>query len=259
MEGLALRQYRSFTANSIAGIDFLSGEMGVARPFISHVPDAIEAPKPPASNDWRARLDVEAGRLLILKVAAISRYRDHATLLHAWKQVQDAWHDDYKPILVLAGALDDSFRELQRFVRNTGLESSVRFLGAVKEVSSLIDASDLCVFSSRKEGMPNSVLEYMAGGKAVVATDLPGIREALGPSAGEVLVKAGSAEALAACILDLLRDTQRRDRLGEANKRRALSEFTVDRMVGAYLTLMEQHYRPSQVSAASLRGTVGQN
>lgn len=244
MEGLAARQYRSFTANSTAGIDFLAGEMGIARSLISYVPNAVEEPKPANLDDWRLRLGVASDQLLVLKVANITRYRDHVTLLRAWKIVQEGSQDAAKPILVLAGSLGDTFREVQRIAREAALDSTIRFVGSVQNVSSLIDAADLTVFSSRKEGMPNSVLEYMAGGKAVVATDLPGIRDALGPSAGEVLAPAGDAEELASRILDLLRDKKRRETLGQANKVRALSEFTVGRMVESYLSLIEKHFRP---------------
>jgi glycosyltransferase involved in cell wall biosynthesis len=197
---------------------------------------------------------------LVVKVANLTNHRDHATLLRAWKIVQDRWPHEAKPVLALAGALGDSFREVQRIWREAALDSTVRFLGSVKEVSSLIEASDLTVFSSRKEGMPGSVLEYMAAGKAVVATDIPGIRDALGPSADEVLVPAGDPEKLASRILELLHDKRRRQALGEANKRRSLSEFTVSRMAESYLRVMEEHFRVSPLGSRSpFRSAIRQN
>jgi glycosyltransferase involved in cell wall biosynthesis len=246
-EQFAARQYRSFVANATSGIDFLTADFGVARELISYVPDAVEEAILSGESDWRIRLGVAAQQAVVLKIANITRYRDHATLLRAWKIVQDDWRSELKPVLVLAGALGDSFREVQRIARDAALEPTVRFLGFVPNVSSLIGASDLAVFSSRKEGMPNSVLEYMAGGKAVVATDIPGIRDAIGPAADEVLVPAGDSEKLASRLLELLRDEGRRNALGEANRRRALSEFTVRRMVSGYLNAMEQYLRPSDV------------
>jgi glycosyltransferase involved in cell wall biosynthesis len=190
-------------------------------------------------------------QLLALKVANVTSYRDHATLLRAWKIVQDRWQGEAKPILALAGALGDSFGDVQRIWRDARLDSTAHFIGVVQDVSSLIDASDLTVFSSRKEGLPNGVLEYMVAGKAVVATDIPGIRDALGRSAAEVLVPPGDAEKLASSILDLLRDDRRREGLGEANRRRALSEFTVGRMAESYLDVMHQNLRPSRVESMS--------
>jgi glycosyltransferase involved in cell wall biosynthesis len=245
MERLAVRQYHWFIANSTAGIDFLTGEMGVSPSRISYVANAVEEPRCPPGSDWRDRLGIAPEQLLVLMVANLAHQRDHATLLHAWKIVQDAWHSNVKPMLILAGAIGDSFRDVQRFVRETRLESSVCFVGAVQDVTSLIDVSDLCVFSSRKEGMPNSVLEYMVAGKAVVATDLPGIRDALGTN--DVLAPAENAEELASRIMDLLVDKTRRDTAGEANKARALSEFTVRGMAEKYLRIMDQRFRPSRL------------
>jgi len=240
MERLALRQYRTFIANSTAGVDFLSGEMGVSRSLISYVPNAVEEPKAGNSIDWRNRLGLAPGQLLVLKVANIMRFRDHATLLHAWKHLQDAWQGEPKPVLALAGAFGDSFRDVQRIWREGRLDSTVRFMGAVQDVGALIDASDLAVFTSRKEGMPNAILECMAGGKAVIATDLPGIRDALGPNAGDVLVPAGDPVQLARRLLDLLPDASRRTSLGDRNRKYALSEFTVARMANTYLDVMER-------------------
>jgi glycosyltransferase involved in cell wall biosynthesis len=200
------------------------------------------------ADDWRTRLSLAPDQLHVLKIANITRFRDHATLLRAWKIVQDGWQHEPKPVLTLAGALGDSIREVQRIWREARLGSTVRFIGLVQDISSLVGACDLAVFSSCKEGMPNGVLECMAGGKAVVATDLPGIRDALGPDADEQVVPPGNPEALAARIQALLVDPGRRTSLGDANRRRALSEFTVARMTGAYLDILE---RQSQ----SLRAT----
>jgi glycosyltransferase involved in cell wall biosynthesis len=243
MERLALRQYSSFIANSTAGVDFLTNEMGVARARISYIPNAVEQPKQASSSEWRTQLVIAPDQLLVVKVANIARFRDHATLIQAWKIVQDAWQGEVKPVLALAGAFGDSYRDVQRLWRDARLDTAVRFIGPVRNISSLIAAADLAVFSSRKEGMPNGVLECMAAGKAIVATDLPGIRDALGPNSGEVLVPTGDRDAFAARILDLLMDPTRRTSLGEANRTRALSEFTVARMVTAYLDLMEGGFR----------------
>jgi len=258
MERLALRQFPSLIANSTAGIDFLAGEMGVSRSRISYIPNAVETLEP-GLTDWRTQLVIAPDQLLVLKLANLTRFRDHATLIRAWKIVQDAWQGEAKPVLALAGALGDTFRDVQRIWREARLDTAVRFIGPVQDVSSLIHAADLAVFSSCKEGMPNGVLECMAGGKAIVATDLPGIRNALGPNADEVLVPAADPEALAARILDVMMDPGRRTSLGEANKTRALSEFTAGRMAEAYLNVMAEHFRPVRLRFPRLHRAVRQN
>ena len=72
------------------------------------------------------------------------------------------------------------------------------------------------MYSSRSEGCPNGVLEPMAAGLAVVATDTPGVREALG--AVETLAPAGDDATLAEHLVGLLADPVRRLQIGDANR-----------------------------------------
>src|SRR5205085_8894499 len=109
----------------------------------------------------------------------------------------------------------------------------------------LIAASDLAAFCSLAEGMPNGVLECMAAGKAVIATDLPGVRDALGPEAGEVIVPLRDAERFAQLLLQLLENDHKRRELGERNLRRVRAEFSVRRMTSQYLGVVEDEIRRS--------------
>jgi glycosyltransferase involved in cell wall biosynthesis len=93
-----------------------------------------------------------------------------------------------------------------------------------------LQALDLYVLPSDWEAFPISVLEAQACGVPQVATDVGGTREALVPETG-VLVPSGDPEALAAAIVGLLRDPERRAAMGDASRRRHAERFTVDRMV----------------------------
>jgi glycosyltransferase involved in cell wall biosynthesis len=114
-------------------------------------------------------------------------------------------------------------------VASLGLEQRVRLIGPVADVSSLLHAADLSVFSSWHEGTPNAVLESMAAGRAVVATDIAGCRDTLGEGyAG--LVERENAEGMAEKIVELTRNEERRNELGDSLKHRAEDEFRVSRM-----------------------------
>jgi glycosyltransferase involved in cell wall biosynthesis len=239
VERLALRQYGRFVANSTAGVEFLAGEMRVPRERISLVPNGVEAPKIDSTTDWRAELGLGPSQPLVVKVANVTGFKDHATLLRAWKIVQDAWQGGDKPVLALAGYHADVYEQCQRVVRDAGMNSTVRFLGGICDVPTLLHACDLTAFSSRNEGMPNAVLECMAAGKAIVASDLPGIRDVLGPNSAGVLVPPGDPERFAATLLGLLRDKERRDALGAANRARVRAEFSVERMVERHLNVIQ--------------------
>ena len=250
-ERRAMRQYKYFVANTISGVEYLAGKMGIPRQRISLVPNAVEVPTVNSGTDWRAKLRLKPEQPLVVKIAAIEKTHDHATLLHAWKIVQEPWRGSTRPVLALAGFIGDAYADCRQIVRKAGLDSTVRFLGIIDDVPALIRASDFAVFSSHGEGMPNGVLECMAGGKAVVASDLPGVREALGPNAAEVLVSPGDAREFAREILDLLRDTEKRHGLGEANRARARTEFSVQRMVEQHLQVIQENWHISPLSAAT--------
>jgi len=247
VERAAVTQYRRFVANSTAGVEFLANVMRVKREYLSFVPNGVELPKFVPGTDWRAKLGLKPGQLLIVKVANVTNFKDHATLLRAWKIVQDEWQDRDRPVLALAGYLtEDAYPECERITREAGLQSSVRFLGGITEVPALLNACDMAAFSSRNEGMPNGVLECMAAGRAVVATDLPGIRDALGPDASEVLVAPGDASHFARRLLDMLRNSEKRIAIGEASAVRIRTEFSVKRMAERHLAVMSSELLEQQ-------------
>jgi glycosyltransferase involved in cell wall biosynthesis len=84
----------------------------------------------------------------------------------------------------------------------------VSFLGRVTDVRTVYAAADVVVAPSRWEGLSFAVLEALACGRAVVATDVEGMREAIGPppAAGGVLVPPGDVDALTGALIDLLGD-----------------------------------------------------
>lgn len=239
VERIAVRQYRRFVANSTAGVEFLANVMRVKRENLSFVPNGIEIPTIASDTNWRAKLGLEPQQLLVVKVANVTNFKDHATLLRAWKIVQDEWKEGARPVLALAGYLtEDTYPECERITREAGLESTVRFLGGITDVPALLNACDMAAFSSRNEGMPNGVLECMAAGKAVVASDLPGIRDALGPEANGVVVPPGDAGQFARRLLDMLGNPERRAATGNANAVRIRTEFSVERMVERHLQVI---------------------
>ena len=234
----AVTKYSRFAANSTEGIDFLEREMGVPRGRIRFIPNAVERPEERRFADWRAGLGIRPDQLLAAQIGDIYNPRDPVTLLRAWNSIQQSWDGPNKPVLVLAGAFGEPYSECLRMVRQMQLETTVRFVGRIHNVAALIKACDFAVHSSRAEAMPNGILECMASGKAIVATDLPGIRDALGePSAG-VLARPGDAEDLARVLLGVLRDKSMRTALGEANRLRAAQEFSIQRVTDAYLDLI---------------------
>lgn len=126
------------------------------------------------------------------------------------------------PTVVLIGRGPEEAR-LRALAATPGLGARVAFAGERPDAWRLFAAFDLYAAASRKEGLPIAVLEAMALGLPVLATDIPGHREVLGDATDGLVegTEAGFAKGMAA----LLADAERRARLGAENRTRARSEF----------------------------------
>jgi glycosyltransferase involved in cell wall biosynthesis len=164
-------------------------------------------------------------------VANIHGYKDHATLIKAWREVVTQSDKTIAiPVLLLAGHPYSGMDDLMKLTNELGLTGTVRFLGPVKDIAGLLGAVDIGVFCSQFEGCPNGVLECMASGLAVAATDIPGIRQAVGPGGYPYLAPPGDPQALASRIITLINNPELRLAVGTANLRRIETEFSADQM-----------------------------
>jgi glycosyltransferase involved in cell wall biosynthesis len=118
---------------------------------------------------------------------------------------------------------------LRRLAAELGVTRRVRFAGEITEAARLFAAFDVFASAARKEGLPLAIVEAMALGLAVVASDIPAHREVLGdPSEG---LAPAPAEGFAARLGEVLADADLRARLGAVNRTRARSEFDVREML----------------------------
>jgi glycosyltransferase involved in cell wall biosynthesis len=213
------------------------------------VPNGVELPPPAADRAaWRSRLGLADDQLAACMIAHLHIFKDHATLLRAWRMVVDRRGNGPPPVLLLAGKPGDTADATGQLVAELQLQRHVRLLGPVDDVAGLLGAADLGVLSSRREGCPNAVLEYMAAGLPVIASDIDGVRMALGPAAAPWLAPTGNAAALAAQIAALLDDAGLRQQLGAANRQRAQIEFSPRQLLVRTLALLT-----AQLSSAARR------
>jgi glycosyltransferase involved in cell wall biosynthesis len=164
-------------------------------------------------------------------VANVHALKDHVTLLHAWRKVVSTFErQQRRALLVLAGRHDGAYEAVASLAAELKLNGPVRFAGHVSDVSGLLNASDVSVFSSRSEGCPNAVLESMAAGLPVAATDVRGIREVVGPTGAQFLTPVGDADSLATVLLRLEKDSKLRARAGAQNRERIRTHYGALRM-----------------------------
>lgn len=239
-ENLAVRLTPLFVSNSAHALDFLIKELYVPPKHIHVIKNGITLSHPQAaSNSWRSRLGIEPDTFVACMVANLHSYKDHITLLKAWKLVIKELRKKKKSgVLLLAGRFDNMGVELKALAFDLELGNTVRFLGQVKDMPGLLQIVDLGVFSSIKEGCPNGILECMATGLPVVATDIPGIREAVGQDGSPYLASPGDVKALASQIVKLASDSNLRASLGEQFKKRIEAEFSPQKMCSEMVNLI---------------------
>jgi glycosyltransferase involved in cell wall biosynthesis len=150
--------------------------------------------------------------------------KDQKTFLYAARRVRE-YHPNARFVLAGEGELLETYRA---FAAQLNLETEAFFIGRCADVAEVLSVSDVCVLSSKAEGFSNSILEYMAAARPVVATDVGGAREQIVEGETGYLVVAGDAEAMADRIINLLEDTGKARAMGERGRERVLSRFSCD-------------------------------
>lgn len=199
----------------------------------------------PQVPDLRQTLGLAASELIITCVGRLVRLKNHQLLLRAFAGLELP----QPPHLLLAG--DGPLRdELHRMATELGIAERVHFLGRRDDVPALLAISDIFALTSDTEGLSCSVLEAMAAGLPVVATQAGGNTELVTDGTTGYLVEPGDVAAVQARLLALALDPARRQRFGRAAQQRIASHFSIDVMLDAYLRL---YTAPLNATAAAAR------
>lgn len=168
---------------------------------------------------------------LALFVGRLDEQKDVPTLLDAARTVAMA-RPDWR--LLLVGDGPERRTLWQQIESDPVLARAVVPLGFRTDVPRLLATADLLVLPSRWEGMPNVVLEAMASGRPVVATDVEGTREVVEPGKTGWLVQPGAGPALASALLDAASDPDRLGRYGRAARRAVEERYGIEGVVATY-------------------------
>jgi glycosyltransferase involved in cell wall biosynthesis len=252
IERRAYHRASAVICNAEHEVEYLHRTLGKAAGPVYVVHNGVQLePCQKSRGEWRRELGIHKDAIVATMVANFGHYKDHPTLLRAWRSAIESQSERKNGYRLLIAGFPHSivcFEAAKRLIIELEIEDWVIILGQVRDVSGLLAASDIGVLASgtakidglsafsqpsfAQEGLSNSVLEYMASGLPVIATDLPGNREALGDNPIQPLFKLGNSEGLAARLKSLLNDPGLRRELGEMNKQRALTKFSVESMCG---------------------------
>ncbi len=184
------------------------------------VPNAVVVPAMPPPRG--------SAELSVVFLGAIGERKGAFCLLEAWAKLAAEWDGPLPARLTLAG--DGRVAEARRAIMELGIERSARVRDwlPAPEAAALLASADVFVLPSQHEGQPMAVLEAMARGVCVLASDVGGIPELVEDGRSGLLVPPDDVDSLGVALRVALMDRALRERLGAAARQRVLTEFDVD-------------------------------
>jgi len=223
--------------------DYLVDRVGIADKRVSLIRNGVDTERFAPARD---RLAVREGLAPVLDrhscvigtVGRMDPVKDHANLASAFIKLLGENPDYAHARLAIIG--DGELKAtVTAMLRDAGLESKVWLPGPRDDVTRIMQSLDVFVQPSLAEGISNTVLEAMASGIPVIATDVGGNPELVEHGNTGLLIPPADTDALAAAMRQYLLDEELRLRHGEAGRRRALDVLSFTGMLERYVDLYE--------------------
>jgi len=213
-----------------------AADLGVSSSLFTVIPNGVPMQVGDAAR-VRAEFDVSEDACVILAVGVLERHKGHHVLLEALARLDSTTMKKPWKLIIAGGAGGERHASMLEFIEAEGLSDRVQIVLNRNDVGDLLALADVFVMPSLWEGLPMAMLEAMVAGKAVVASAIAGIPEAIVDGREGLLVPAGEVTPLAEALRLLIEDRSRRESLGDAAAARANREFSVAVMADRYEAL----------------------
>lgn len=216
----------------------------VAEERIVRIPNSVDTARfRPVSilekHALRSRFGFGENRPIAVFTGRLVTTKGLSSLLLAWQSVLATCPD---ALLILVGSgglgLQNCEDKLRRYVRENGLESSVRFTGSVDNVHQYLQLSDVFIFPTEREAFGISIIEAMACGVPVVTTRVDGVRDIADPERNALVVAPGDEEALAAAILRAIAGGAAIEAMAGKGREEAVRRYSSEHVVASYRDLL---------------------
>lgn len=179
--------------------------LGPYAPGSCVIPNGCDVPGIAAEAERARRLRTDQDAFVVGMVARLDSLKDHATLLAAIAHLRHTMPEQAIELRLIGDG--PNRRLLEQLVSDLGLRDVVTFFGSRSDIANCLGGLDLFVLSTtEKEGFGIVLIEALAAGVPVVASDVPACREVLRDGGLGRLVEAGDMENLAGAIADAIRD-----------------------------------------------------
>lgn len=207
-------------------------EAGLTSDKIARIPNGVDLQRftpadPQSRNSFRVDNGLDEDSLVLLFSGRLVKRKGLDLVIDSWPAISEAFPGSHCWILGSGAQQDDSVEEaLKKRVMNEGLKH-IHWLGETDTPESYMQASDLFVFPSRREGFSNTLLEAMACGLPVVASEIGGNTDVLQDEVHGVLFPSDDAHALTEKILHLLESPEKRTSLADAARQQVEEHYSL--------------------------------
>src|SRR3984893_2665735 len=202
----------------------------VAPEKIYTIPNSIDPsrlgpqPSPAAGGSLKQDLGLQNDALVVTGIGRLVRQKRFDLFLEIAAMILDV----RKNVSFLVVGDGPERTKLEGIVEAKGITSHVHFLGTRHDIGSLLDITDLFFLMSDFEGLPITLLESMAKGVCVIATDVDGTHDVLAGTNAGVLVLPGDWRVAAEMALRLLRDSERREKMAAAGREIVFKSYGIE-------------------------------
>jgi glycosyltransferase involved in cell wall biosynthesis len=179
--------------------------------------------------------------LQLIMVANFFPEKDFETLLIAFSSLIKSYPNCILHLVGKSPGSDLKMNKMKAHAFELKLGSKVIFHGPIKDVSVLLRNADIGILSTFSEGLSNSLLEYMAYGLPIVATNIDPNKEALGENNYRWLFTPKDVDKLTALLSKLCSDETLRKEIGEKNRERAIELFSFDSFQERFVLILRQN------------------
>lgn len=180
------------------------------------------------SNEIRKRWKIQEKDLLIGTVGSLIKRKRITDLIDALSMVSNQTKNPIRCIIVGDGPEKDSLLE---YAKRKKIDDKIVLTGFQSDAISYINAMDIFVLPSEKEGLPRAILEAMLMEKPVIASNITGPVELVIDGETGFLVPVRHPEVFANCILKLIEDDELRKQMGEKARKRVIEKFSIEKYI----------------------------
>ncbi len=241
IERQSFRASTAIVANSLAVKNYLITE-GVSEKKIEVIYNGLDPERlTPKITDRREICEMlglpgdEKIKFITLVANLRHEVKNQPMFLRGARKVLQKYPDAH---FILAG--EGELKEtLENLAKDLKIEENTHFIGRCAHIPELLSVSDICTLTSLAEGFSNSILEYMAAGKPVIATNVGGASEAIIEGETGFLIVSDDDETLANRLIELLSDTEKAQSFGAKGRKIVEEKFSLNAQLSKTLKLYD--------------------